>query len=108
MVCRDLDKANRAKEGILRELPDAKLDIIELNLADFASIDAFSARVLDTYVRLDALINNAGGVQWTQEKTTQGFEFTFGVNYLGHFRLTALLLPLLLKTPHARIVNVSQ
>src|SRR5271157_1996319 len=107
MACRDVDKANSAREGIRNEYPDAMLDVMELNLADFASIDEFSAHVLENYVKLDVLINNAGGVMGAYQKTAQGFEFSFGVNHLGHFRLTALLLPLLLQTPNARIVNVS-
>ncbi|HME53153.1 MAG TPA: oxidoreductase [Candidatus Lokiarchaeia archaeon] len=107
MACRDLDKANSAKKTILDEHPGGVLDVLQLNLADFASIDEFSARVLDTYSQLDVLINNAAAIMTPYQKTTQSFELGFGVNHLGHFRLTALLLPLLLKTSNARVVNVS-
>jgi NAD(P)-dependent dehydrogenase (short-subunit alcohol dehydrogenase family) len=107
MACRDMEKANTAKNAILAEYPDATLDVMRLDLADFASIDEFSSQVLDTYSRLDVLINNAAAIMTSYQKTAQGFELGFGVNHLGHFRLTALLLPLLLKSPNSRIVNVS-
>lgn len=107
MACRDLEKANAAKNTVLAEHPGALLDVVQLNLADFASIDDFSSYILNTYSTLDVLINNAAAIMTSYQKTAQGFELGFGVNHLGHFRLTALLLPLLLKTPKSRIVTVS-
>ena len=84
------------------------VDIMELDLASLASVrrlvDAFKAR----YVRLDGLVNNAG-VAFGQEgqKTEDGFDLQFGVNHLGHFLLTELLLDSLKASAPARIVNVS-
>lgn len=107
MACRNLEKANDAKEKILEKHPGASLDIMELNLADFDSIKKFAAGFSQKYQKLDVLINNAGVMMPPYQKTKQGFELQFGTNYLGHFMLTGLLLSKILKTPNSRIVNVS-
>jgi NAD(P)-dependent dehydrogenase (short-subunit alcohol dehydrogenase family) len=107
MACRNVEKASIAKENIITNHPGALLDVVKLNLADFASIDDFSAYIIATYEKLDVLINNAAAIMPSYQKTENGFELGFGVNYLGHFRLTALLLPLLLKITKARVVTVS-
>ena len=107
MACRDLEKANTARNVILAVYPGAVVEVIQLDLVDFASIDVFSTHILDSYSTLDVLINNAAAIITSYQKTAQGFELGFGVNHLGHFRMTALLLPLLLKTPKSRIVTVS-
>lgn len=67
----------------------------------------FAACILGDYERLDLLVNNAGVMMPPKELTVDGFESQFAVNYLGHFLLTRLLLPLLDKTPSARIVTLS-
>ena len=78
-----------------------------LDLASFASIRTFAADLLDRYDRLDVLINNAGAVLSDRQLTTEGFEMTFGVNHLGHFLLTDLLLDRLRADAPSRIVNVA-
>lgn len=96
-----------AMNDICRTCPQARLDHVELDLADLSSIKAAAERVNKHFERLDILINNAG-VMWTpQSRTKDGFETHMGVNHLGHFALTALLLPALLKSPELRVVTVS-
>ncbi len=81
--------------------------VMALDLASFASIRAFAGDLLDRYPQLDVLINNAGGVLAKRSETAEGFETTFGVNHLGHFLLTSLLVDRLRANDRARILNVS-
>ena len=79
-------------------------------LADFSSLGAvrkLAERILSDEERLDVLINNAGVVIPERKQSEDGYEFTFAVNYLAHFLLTRLLLPLLRDSAPARIVNVA-
>jgi len=78
--------------------------MMELDLADFASIRMFAARVLEQFDRLDVLVLNAGLVLAHRTETAQGFENTFGVNHLGHFLLTQLLLDRLKASVPSRVV----
>ena len=82
-------------------------DLMMLDLADLDSVRAFAAAFTEKYGRLDALINNAGILGRHRAETKQGFEQSFGVNYLGAFLLTMLLLPLLEKSEQGRIVMMS-
>ena len=82
-------------------------DLMPLDLADLDSVRAFAAAFAQKYGRLDALINNAGILGRKRELTKQGFELAFGVNYLGAFLLTLLLLPLLEKSEQGRIVMMT-
>ena len=107
LACRNESKAQAAMEDIRRSDPQAKLEFIRLDLADLDSIETFASAVLEREQSLDLLINNAGVMVPPESKTKQGFELQFGVNHLGHFALTGRLLPLLLATKGARIVNVS-
>ena len=107
MACRNLEKAEKAKSDIRKNLSNGKLEIIQLDLADLASVNKFAESFKAKYSRLDTLINNAGIMMPPFTKTRDGFEVQFGANHLGHFALTGLLLDVLLATPQARIVNVS-
>ncbi len=107
MACRNLEKGNAALEKIQTESPKAKLILIQLDLGSLASVRNFADEVHAKYKRIDLLINNAGVMVPPYGKTADGFETQFGVNHLGHFALTGLLLDLILKTDHSRIVNVS-
>jgi retinol dehydrogenase-12 len=78
-----------------------------LDLADFASIRSFASELLARHDRLDVLVNNAGGILSHRLETEQGFEMTFGVNHLGHFLLTDLLVERLKASAPARVINVS-
>ena len=104
LACRNVEKAERATIDIRRGTPAAQLDVHALDLADLDSVAAF-ADGLDG--RLDLLVNNAGLMAVDESRTAQGFETQFGVNHLGHFALTARLLPLLLSTPGSRIGSMS-
>ncbi|MBI2704933.1 MAG: SDR family oxidoreductase [Actinobacteria bacterium] len=84
-----------------------RIVLLDLDLASFASIEAFAAQVLDRFDRLDVLINNAGGVLSDRRETREGFEMTFGVNHLGHFYLTQLLLDRLLASAPARVITTA-
>jgi NAD(P)-dependent dehydrogenase (short-subunit alcohol dehydrogenase family) len=81
--------------------------VLPLDLASFASIRTFADRMLNDYERLDVLVNNAGGLLSQRQLTQEGYEMTFGVNHLGHFLLTELLLDRLKRSAPSRIVNVS-
>ena len=78
-----------------------------LDLASFRSIRSFAADVLDHFDRLDVLVDNAGLILLRRRETDDGFEETFGVNHLGHFLLTDLLLERLYASAPARVVVVS-
>jgi len=107
LACRSEARANEAIQDIESELPDAQIDFMALDLADLEQVRIFSASVHARFERLDLLINNAGVMIPPAGKTKQGFELQFGVNHIGHFALTGLLLDLLLATEGARIVSVS-
>jgi NAD(P)-dependent dehydrogenase (short-subunit alcohol dehydrogenase family) len=104
---RDDRKGQSAIEKISREVPDAKVKYESLDLASLASIADFSQR-MHSRKALDLLINNAGVMALPRRQTTvDGFEMQFGTNYLGHFALTARLMPLLRRASGPRVVNVS-
>jgi NAD(P)-dependent dehydrogenase (short-subunit alcohol dehydrogenase family) len=107
MACRNLQKGNAAAEQIRETDPVGTVAVMVLDLGDLDSVQAFAAAFLEKYNRLDLLINNAGIMMPPYGKTAQGFETQFGVNHLGHFALTGLLLDLLLQTPQSRVVTVS-
>ena len=104
--CRSPEKGQDALARIADTYPGADVALIEVDLADLASVSR-AAEVVAKEPKLDVLINNAG-VMWNPKTITKdGFESQFGVNHLGHFALTGLLLPKLEATPEARIVIVS-
>ena len=107
MACRNTVKGEEARQELLKRIPGARLEVMELDLADLASVQAFAAKFIKQHDRLDLLVNNAGLMAIPKRNTADGFEMQFGVNHLGHFALTALLFDLLQATKDARIVNVS-
>ena len=107
MACRNLDKATAAAAEIRGEVAEAQLDIIQLDLANLASVHTFADAFKARYERLDRLINNAGVMVPPYTKTKDGFELQFGANHLGHFALTGHLMEKILATPGSRVVNVS-
>ncbi|MFT5686757.1 MAG: NAD(P)-dependent dehydrogenase (short-subunit alcohol dehydrogenase family), partial [Myxococcota bacterium] len=96
--CRTRSKAEDAVAKIRAESPDADLEIIDIDLGDLATVRAAAARVAEE-PRLDGLINNAGIMVPPRQLTKDGFESQFGVNHLGTFALTGLLLSKLEETP---------
>jgi NAD(P)-dependent dehydrogenase (short-subunit alcohol dehydrogenase family) len=104
--CRNTEKGRDAVARIADEYPEADVALVEIDLADLASVRA-AAEVVAAESRLDVLVNNAG-VMWNPKTiTADGFESQFGINHLGHFALTGLLLPKLEATNDSRIVTVS-
>ncbi len=104
---RNEQKLEDATKRILEETPQAKLTSMRLDLADLASVRSFAEEYLRQFDQLHILINNAGVMGIPYRQTADGFEMQFGTNHLGHFALTALLLPAIRNTPGARVVNVS-
>ncbi len=104
--CRSLERAEAAMEKIRQRVPDAELAFVPLDQADLASVQA-AAELVSREPRLDVLINNAGIMWPALEYTRDGFESQFGVNHLGSFALTALLLPKLEQQDGSRVVLTS-
>ena len=104
---RDDRKGQSALEKISREVIGARIRYEHLDLASLASIADFAQR-MQVRQSLDLLINNAGVMALPRRQTTaDGFEMQFGTNYLGHFALTARLMPLLRRSSGPRVVSVS-
>jgi NAD(P)-dependent dehydrogenase (short-subunit alcohol dehydrogenase family) len=101
-------KGRNALQAIRRQFPDAKTSYETLDLANLASVADFAKRFGATHASLDLLINNAGVMALPQRQATaDGFEMQFGTNYLGHYALTAQLLPWLRRGHQPRVVNLS-
>lgn len=106
LACRGEEKAAAAIARIRQETPGADLAFLPLDQADLASVRR-AAELASAEPRLDVLLNNAGVMFPPLTRTRQGFELQFGVNHLGTFALTALLLPKLAGTPGSRVVVTS-
>jgi NAD(P)-dependent dehydrogenase (short-subunit alcohol dehydrogenase family) len=103
---RDIERGLTARRAILQAVPGADVALLPLDLASLGSVRDFAARYADAHGPWTSLVLNAGVVLEPKRVLTQdGFEMHFGVNHLGHFALTGLLLPL--AAPDARIVTVS-
>ena len=107
MAVRDQQKASDAATDIRTNIPDAALELVSLDLGSQASVRAAAERIVSEHDRVDLLVNNAGVMGIPERKTDDGYEMQFGVDHLGHWTLTALLLPALLAGPSARIVTVT-
>ncbi|XP_043532388.1 retinol dehydrogenase 14a [Chiloscyllium plagiosum] len=114
MACRDEKAGAQAARQILQEIGagsggggGGELLVRPLDLSSVRSVRGFCDRVTQEEPRLDVLINNAGIFQCPYMKTEEGFEMQFGVNHLGHFLLTNLLLDLLKRSAPSRVVVVS-
>ena len=104
---RDQAKLDEAVAAIRATVPKAQLDTITVDLASLESIRAATSRARQRFARIDLLINNAGVMATPFEHTADGFERQFGTNHLGHFALTAELMPLIEAGDAKRIVNLS-
>ena len=107
LACRNPDRAADAERRIVELEPTGSVEVLVLDLADLDSVAAATATFVARHRRLDLLVNNAGLMCTPRGITAQGYETQFGVNHLGHFALTARLLPTLLATPESRVVIVS-
>jgi NAD(P)-dependent dehydrogenase (short-subunit alcohol dehydrogenase family) len=106
LACRDKAKAEKAMVQIRHQTPRADLAFLPLDQADLDSVRA-AAKLAHAEPSIDVLINNAGVMIPPLTRTKQGFELQFGVNHLGCFALTALMLPKLAQAPGARVVVTS-
>jgi NAD(P)-dependent dehydrogenase (short-subunit alcohol dehydrogenase family) len=107
LACRDQVKGTDALDRLRQAVPDADVELGELDLADLASVRKFATVFSEAHGGLDILVNNAGVMAIPRRQTADGFEMQFGTNHLGHFALTGLLLDRLLAVPGARVVTVS-
>ncbi|MGF1618485.1 MAG: oxidoreductase, partial [Acidimicrobiia bacterium] len=107
MAARNREKADRALSELIGVHPDASLEIAELDLASLESVETAALSIFSDHPSVDILVNNAGLMAMPEGKTEDGFELQFGVNHLGHWALTAQLLPALLGSPEARVVTVT-
>lgn len=107
LACRSAARGQQALATISRAVPGAKLQLSLLDLGDLASVRDFARRFSDTHDGLDLLINNAGVMATPQGRTADGFERQLGINHLGHFALTGLLIECLRRRAGSRVVTVS-
>uniref|UniRef100_A0A8C9R801 NADP-retinol dehydrogenase n=1 Tax=Scleropages formosus TaxID=113540 RepID=A0A8C9R801_SCLFO len=107
LACRSVEKGEAAAAEIRSKVSGAQVEVRELDLADTCSIRAFAQQFLKEVSHLHILISNAGVMMCPYTKTADGFEMHLGVNHLGHFLLTYLLIGLLKRSAPSRIVVVS-
>ncbi|TDQ11021.1 SDR family oxidoreductase [Pedobacter metabolipauper] len=108
MMGRNAQKGAESIAKIHQIDPNAKVSFEKIDLANLSSVKAFASRMISNGQAIDLLINNAGVMTPPKRlETADGFELQFGTNHLGHFALTAQLLPLLRKSSDARVVTVS-
>ena len=105
MACRNLEKGAAAADQIRESVPNAQVEVVELDLSSLDSVRQFTD-ALDVD-ELDLLVNNAGIMWVPQQRSADGFELQFGTNHLGHFALTGRLLARLNRAPAARVVTLS-
>lgn len=105
IAVRDPERGRRATEEIGRAVPEARLEVAEIDLSDLASVRRFAKREANLARGLDILVNNAGTSDGSRRSSADGYEIQMATNFLGHFALAGLLLPLI--RPGGRIVTVS-
>jgi NAD(P)-dependent dehydrogenase (short-subunit alcohol dehydrogenase family) len=107
IASRTIANMEAARQSIIAQNPKAKLEIMELNLADLDSVRKFTAQFKKRYDTLDILMNNAGVMTVPYESIKNGTESQFNTNHLGHFALTGQLIDVIKGTPNSRVVVVS-
>lgn len=107
MAARNQDKAVDAMAFIGDTVPEASVELRELDLGSLDSVRALAQSMRADFEAIDLLVNNAGVMGISERATSDGFEMQFGVNHLGHYGLTALLLPLLVERAGSRVVTVT-
>ncbi len=107
MLCRNKKRGEEALIEVKKLSRNQEVDLMLCDLGSLESIRSFSKEFHEKYDRLDILVNNAGVTLPKREETKDGFELQFGINHLGHFLLTNLLLDVIRKSESGRIVVVS-
>ena len=107
MAVHNQERAAKAVGEIRAETPRASLELLELDLSVQESVKRAAKQILAHHDRIDVLVNNAGLMATPERQTVDGYELQLGVNHLGHWTLTALLMPAILAAPVARVVTVT-
>lgn len=107
MLCRDQSRGKAALEEVKALSGSDNIELMLCDLGSLAEIREFCGEYKSRFGKLNLLINNAGVILPGRHETKDGYELQFGVNHLGHFLLTNLLLEVLKKEPKARIINVA-
>lgn len=107
MACRDMEKAQTALKEVIEGSGNQNVIVMKLDLSDTKSIREFAETINKEEAKLNILINNAGVMVCPYGKTADGFEMQMGVNHIGHFLLTNLLIDLIKRSTPARIITVS-
>jgi NAD(P)-dependent dehydrogenase (short-subunit alcohol dehydrogenase family) len=104
---RNPERLEATLEELRSQVGSEKANLYLADLSSLAAVRDLADRILSEHDRLDVLVNNAGIIARERRESEDGYELTFAVNYLSHFLLTRLLLPLLKDSAPARIVNVA-
>ncbi len=107
MACRNVDKAEAAKQDILAKVPSGDIEILQIDLSKMASVRSAAEEFRSKYNKLDILVNNAGIMYPPYLKTEDGFESQMATNCFGHFLFTSLLINLIPDSPESRITWLS-
>ncbi len=107
MACRNLEKANSARDYIVNRSKNEKVHIVELDLSNFDVVEKCATTINNDFNKVDVLLNNAGGYWSTREISDYGIERTFLVNHIGPFYLTHLLMDQIKLAKPARVVTLS-
>jgi NAD(P)-dependent dehydrogenase (short-subunit alcohol dehydrogenase family) len=107
VLARNLERGEDARKRLILATRNPHIYFEQIDLSSLASVRACAERLLAQANRLDGLINNAGAEYKTRTLTADGLEANFATNVLGPFLLTDNLIPLLKRTAHSRIINVS-
>lgn len=107
MFCRNIPKAEKARKDLVQETGNFRIEIIQVELSSFKSIDNACSSFLKKYDKLDVLINNAGIMQTSYKLSEDGIEMTMAVNHFATFLMTFFLMPALKKANEARVVNLA-
>ncbi len=107
MAARNLEKAGAAEDDVAASVPGANVEVRHLDLSSLESVKSFADSILADFASVDMLFNNAGVMATPERTTADGFELQFGTNHLGHFALTAHLMPAILRAGAGRVVSTT-
>ncbi|MEY3156704.1 MAG: hypothetical protein RL257_724 [Actinomycetota bacterium] len=107
LAARNEEKGRQAVSRIRQEISNAQIQFLQLDLASQSNIKLSAESFSQEFSKLDILVNNAGIMAMPERRTEDGFESQFGVNHLGHWSLTGLLIPKILLSTSPRIVTVT-
>jgi NAD(P)-dependent dehydrogenase (short-subunit alcohol dehydrogenase family) len=107
MAVRSPEKGGRARASILGEMPGAALEVVTLDTSSLASVHDAATTITALHDRIDILVNNAGVMGIPRRESADGHELQLAISHLGHFALTALLMPALLRSDRGRVVSLT-